>query len=205
MQPSQPPRFEFRAWSAEPFPGLLPPAGEFAEEVYLIPLGLAGRDIKIRDGALEIKELLLERDGLQLWDPAVRLEFPVPASSLERELMTRLMLNQPLARPRYGREELLDELVAARRRNIAVVPVRKRRRVMEAAGCRAEAGEVELGGGGGGRRRVFTAAAEHEDPARLRRALAELGLEGRANLDYPAALARALPLPGVPPRGAAAA
>jgi hypothetical protein len=190
MQSSQPPRYEFRAWSAEPFPGLAPPSGEFAEEVYLVPLGLAGRDIKLRGDALEIKELLLERDGLQLWDPAVRLEFPVPASSLERELVTRLMLNQPLARPRYGRRELLDELVAARHRNIAVVPVGKRRRLLEAAGCRAEAGEVQLDGG----RRAFTAAAEHEDPARLRRALAELGLEGRANLDYPAMLARALPL-----------
>jgi hypothetical protein len=190
MQPSSPPRFEFRAWSAEPFPGLAPPSDEFAEEVYLIPLGLAGRDIKVRDGALEIKEMLLERDGLQLWDPAVRLEFPVPAFSIERELMTRLMLNQPLARPRYGREELLGEIVAARHRNVAVVPVRKRRRLMEAAGCRAEAGEVEVAGG----RRVFTAAAEHEDPARLRRALSELGLQGRPNLDYPAALARALPL-----------
>jgi len=190
MQPSQPPRFEFRAWSPEPFPGLSPPQGEFAEEVYLLPLGLAGRDVKIRGDALEIKELLLERDGLQLWDPAARLEFPITAFALERELMTRLMLNQPLSRQRYDHAELLEEIIGARGRNIAVLPVRKRRRLLEAAGCRAEAGEVEVEPG----RRVFTAAAEHEDPVRLRRAVAELGLEDRPNLDYPAALARALPL-----------
>ena len=77
MQTSQT-TFRVRAW-AEAFPVLPRPESEpFTDEVYLIPLGLGGRDIKIRGGALEMKDLVLEQDGLPLWDPAVRLEFPIP-------------------------------------------------------------------------------------------------------------------------------
>jgi hypothetical protein len=187
MQPSRP-RFEYRAW-AEAFPDLPRPEGEpFADEVYLIPLGLGGRDIKIRGGALEMKDLLLEQDGLPLWQPAVRLEFPIPARLVERELLERLALNQVLRRQRYTQEELLEELAEARR-NIAVVPVQKRRRLFEVAGCRAESGEVLVAG-----RRLLTAAAEHETPDALRRAVGEMKIAKYPNLDYPAALTRLLPL-----------
>ena len=187
MQPSRP-RFEYRAW-AEAFPDLPRPESEpFTDEVYLIPLGLGGRDIKIRGGALEMKDLVLEQDGLPLWDPAVRLEFPIPTRLVERELLERLALNQVLQRQRYTQEELLEELAEARR-NIAVVPVQKRRRLLEIAGCRAESGEVLVAG-----RRLLTAAAEHETPDTLRRAVGEMKLARYPNLDYPAALTRLLPL-----------
>jgi hypothetical protein len=186
MQPSRP-RFEYRAW-AEAFPDLPRPESEpFADEVYLIPLGLGGRDIKIRGGALEMKDLLLEQDGLPLWQPAVRLEFPIPAHLVERELLERLALNQILRRRRYTQEELLEKLET--RRNIAVVPVQKRRKLFEVAGCRAESGEVLVAG-----RRLLTAAAEHESPGALRRAVAEMKLARYPNLDYPSALTRLLPL-----------
>src|SRR5690242_13210327 len=159
MRPSAPPRYEYRVWGdAVPTDLPRPAAGEpFADEVYLLPLGLLGYDIKLRGGALEIKDLLLVRDGLPLWRPAARLPFPIPTHLVERELLVRLLLNQPLRRQRYTQEELLEELAEARL-NIAVVPVQKRRRLLEVAGCRAESGEVLVAG-----KRLLTAAAEHED------------------------------------------
>ena len=186
MQPSPKPSvWERRAWAAS-FAGLSPPgeAEEWSEEAYLLPLGLGGRDIKVRGDALEMKDLLLERPDMQLWRPAARLPFPVPSASLERELIVRLALGQPLGRQRYTAEELLGELLGPRH-NVAVVTLRKRRRLFESAGCRAEVAEVEVGG-----RRTLTACAEHEDPDRLRQAAAELGLDRHPNLDYPTALAR---------------
>ena len=125
-----------------------------------------------------MKDLVLEQDGLPLWDPAVRLEFPIPTRLVERELLERLALNQVLQRQRYTQEELLEELAEARR-NIAVVPVQKRRRLLEIAGCRAESGEVLVAG-----RRLLTAAAEHETPDALRRAVGEMKLARYPNLDY---------------------
>lgn len=197
QQPSPTPVWERRAWTdaAAPFPGLSPPGGAeaWAGEAYLLPVGLGGRNIKVRAGALEIKDLLLQRADAQLWLDAARLPFPIPSATVERELILRLALNQPTSRERYTEEQLLGELLGARH-NVAVVRLRKRRRLFESAGCRAEVAEVELGDG----RRALTACAEHEDPDRLRRAVAELGLDRYPNLDYPSALARL-----VPPRRAA--
>ena len=186
MQPSPKSSvWERRAWAAS-FPGLGPPgeAEEWAEEAYLLPLGLGGRDIKIRGQALEIKDLVAQRADMQLWRNAARLPFPIPSAAVERELILRLALNQPCSRERYTADQLLGELIGPRH-NVAVVTLRKRRRLFESAGCRAEVAEVEVGG-----RRTLTACAEHEDPDRLRQAAAELGLDRHPNLDYPTALAR---------------
>jgi len=89
--PSSKPVWERRAWAAS-FPGLSPPgeAEEWAEEAYLVPLGLGGRNIKIRGDALEMKDLVVGRPDMQLWHPAARLTFPIPSASLERELQQRL-------------------------------------------------------------------------------------------------------------------
>lgn len=195
MQPSPTPVWERRAWAAS-FPGLSPPgeAEEWSEEAYLLAIGLGGRNIKVRGDALEIKDLLVQREDMQLWRDAARLTFPIPSATVERELILRLALNQPCSRERYTEDQLLGELLGPRH-NVAVVRLRKRRRLFEAAGgCRAEVAEVEVADG----RRTLTACAEHEDPDRLRRAVVELGIDRYPNLDYPSALARL-----VPPRRAA--
>lgn len=189
MRSVGPPRYEHRAWAPE-FPKLPQPQDEpWTEEIYILPLGLLGRNIKIRDGALEIKELVLERDGLQLWRPTARLEFPIPALTLERELMVLLQIGQPLRRERYGAEEIMTDIVEARR-NVVAVPLRKQRRRFEtAAGALAETVRVEAGG-----QTVMTAAAEHEEPERVLAAIEELGLDRFPNLDYPATLDRLRPI-----------
>ena len=58
--PPDTPRYEYRAW-APAFPGLPQPEGEaWSEETYLVALGLLSLNIKIRDDALEIKQLKLD-------------------------------------------------------------------------------------------------------------------------------------------------
>jgi hypothetical protein len=185
MQPDKP-RYEYRAWA--PFPELPQPEGEeWSEETYLIPLGLWSADIKIRGDALEIKDLLADRGGLQLWHPGARLAFPIPALTLERELMTRIKIGQPLRRELYGPREIIEDIVEARR-NVVAVPLRKRRRLFEFAGCRAETAEVELAG-----QRLTTAAAEHERPEPVADAAHRMGLDRFPNAAYVAALARLVP------------
>ena len=43
----------------------------------------------------------------------------------------------------------------------------------------------------------MTAAAVHTDATAVRRAIAELGLDAHANMDYPTMLGRLLPMPMV--------
>lgn len=187
MQPGSP-TYEYRAWDTA-FHDLPRPEGTFEEEIYLLPLGLSGRNLKLRGQALEIKDLLQEVDGLQLWLPAARLEFPIPAHLVERELLLRLALNQVLTRERYTREELLAEVVGARE-NVLSVPLRKRRHLYEVEGCRAEVCEIEFG-----ERRILSACAEHEDPATLRRAIGRMLLDRYPNIDVPTALANTVTRP----------
>ncbi len=184
MEAEERARFEFRAW-APAFPDLPRPDGDgWGHEIYLIPLGQLAKSIKIRDGALEIKEMVQIRDGLQLWRPSARLTFPIPTATLERELMVLIKIGQPLRRERYGVDELLED-VAGSRRNVVAVPIRKRRHLFEVEGCRAECTEVEHAG-----HRIMTAAAEHEQPARLLAAVRAMKLERFENLAYPAELSR---------------
>ena len=178
-------RFEYRAWAAT-FPELPQPEGEpWREETYLLPPHLASRNVKIRDGALEIKELVSEKDGMQSWHPAAKLEFPIAASALERELLLLLHLGIVLEREVYGPDELLADITEARH-DVVAQPVRKRRCRYEVAGCRAETAEIALAG----RRRIMSAAVEHENPERLLRAIVTMGLDRFTNLSYPTALAR---------------
>lgn len=181
------PRYEFRVWG-DSFPDLPAPGdAPWQDETYVLALGLLSVNVKLRDEALEIKELLADQSDLQLWSAAARLTFPIPALTLERELMVRLQIGEPLHRERYGPAELLDDIVAARQ-NLVAVPLRKRRHLFEFAGCRAETAEVMVAG-----RRVVTAAFEHEAPEPVRDAIARTGLTGRANLAYPAALELLVP------------
>lgn len=176
------PRYEYRAWS-ESFPALPQPEGEgWQEETYLVAPGRVDLNVKIRGSALEIKELVSQESGLHLWRPSAALEFPIPALTLERELLDLLQLGLRLHHEHYGRDELLADIVE-QRGNVFAIPLRKRRRLYEIQGCRAETAEVELDG-----RKVMTAAAEHEDATRLMAAMDEMGLDRYANLAYPAAL-----------------
>jgi hypothetical protein len=174
------PRHEYRAW-AQAFPGLPQPEGEaWSEETYLVALGLQSLNIKIRGGALEIKQLRHDPGGPQLWALSARLEFPVPALALERELISLLQIGQPLRRERYDVAAILEDIVGARR-NVVAVRLRKRRRLYEVEGCRSETTEVELPDG----TRVTTAAAEGEDGRRVLAAAGAMGLDGLPNTSYP--------------------
>jgi hypothetical protein len=170
------PRFERRAW-APAFPELPDPAAEQgAEEIYLLRPGRADFNLKLRDGRLELKELVALHDGLQQWRPTAKLEFPLPSAELGK-----LDIEPPAAPVDYPSFEALRPVLE--RAGLVVLPLCKRRRLFERAGCRAETALVEAAG-----RRLATAAVEDVDPERVRRAAVEMGLDRLPNRAYPAVL-----------------
>jgi hypothetical protein len=181
--PPDTPRYEYRAW-AQAFPQLPQPEGEpWSEETYLVVLGLVSLNIKLRQDRLEIKQLKLETEGLQLWQSSARLPLPVPALVLERELMTLLQSGQPLHREHYDAAAILVDVVEARR-NVAAISLRKRRRLLDAAGCRGEITEVEFPDGSRG----MTAAVEDGVAANAQAAVRAMRLGDLPNLPYPRVL-----------------
>jgi hypothetical protein len=170
------PRFERRAW-AESFPGLPDPsAAEATEEIYLLRPGQADYNLKLRDGRLELKELIALRDGLQQWRPMAKLEFP-----LQSEALRQIGIEPAL--PPAGYPDFAALRPWLERAGLIVLPLRKRRHLFEQAGCRAETTLIEAVD-----RRLLTAAVEDVDPEAVRRAAAEMGLDCLPNRAYPEVL-----------------
>jgi exopolyphosphatase/guanosine-5'-triphosphate,3'-diphosphate pyrophosphatase len=86
-------------------------------------------------------------------------------------------------------EELQAELTQPSR-GVRVVHVHKKRRHYTVGGCLAEMSDVIAEG-----HATRTVAIEFEDPARVRAAVREMGLDQFENLSYPRGLKRLLGVP----------
>ncbi len=148
------------------------PAGEVQEsdEIYL--LSDTGASVKVRGGRLDVKVLDRVEDGLQLWRPVVKAEFPLDddaAAEAARALGVT------------GGATTLAELQALP--GVRALEVHKRREHFTIGGAMAERSELRTPAGV-----VMTVAVESEDPAAVLAGVRELGLEGRPNVSVPETL-----------------
>ena len=187
MAPYAPARFEYRIWG-HAFPELPSPDQEpESREVYLVPPGVDGSNVKIRREALEIKRLLGVRAGLQHWLPALRCVLPLPATVIEEHLCPELgVAPPPLRRASYDLGQFLAE-VASALPGVRVVSLVKRRRPFEIAGSRAERTRVTIAD-----ITLESAAIEAERFEWAARATDELKLRRAPNIDYVTAIRRLL-------------
>jgi hypothetical protein len=187
MAPYAPARFEYRIWG-HAFPELPSPDQEpESREVYLVPPGVDGSNVKIRREALEIKRLLGVRAGLQHWLPALRCVLPLPATVIEEHLCPELgVAPPPLRRASYDLGQFLAE-VATALPGVRVVSLVKRRRPFEIAGSRAERTRVTIAD-----ITLESAAIEAERFEWAARATDELKLRRAPNIDYVTAIRRLL-------------
>ncbi len=185
-RPYAPERFEYRIWGTA-FPELpAPDAASESAELYLLPEH-DGINAKVRRNALEIKRLLGTRRGLQRWLPALRCPMPLPAAVIAQDLCPALGVPPPrLERRHYDLAQLTEEVAPALPR-VVVVPLSKRRRLLEVAGARAERTQVTVG-----TLAFESIAVEAESFKTASRAADRLNLRRAPNLDYVAALRRIL-------------
>ena len=194
------PRYEFRTFG----PDLgtvgarlreMAPLGRYREsrELYLLLPGRLDLNLKVRDDALELKRRVELDDDLELWRPAFRLAFPIPATTLREHLADLLPESATLPDTGSCDARRLLALLTAPRTGVARASLFKQRFGFDIAGCLAEVVEVLVNGA-----RLMSAAVEAEDPARVRAQRDRLGLAGTENVGYVLALERVLgrlPLP----------
>ncbi|MBY6242592.1 hypothetical protein [Methylosinus sp. Sm6] len=189
---SDAPRWEWRIFGAdlaalEARLGTPLDAPRRSDEIYLLN-SATPHSAKIRSGALEVKRLLqVDGDGLELWRPAFRAEFPLGSEHLARAAAA-LALHPPPLRAAYDQDGFFTEVVAACRA-LRPVSVRKARRRYTFRGCAAEAVRVQIGAVP-----LDSVAVESADPARLREALRALGVDARLNVNFPKGVERAVAL-----------
>jgi hypothetical protein len=187
------PRWEWRTF-AKTLPALRNAIGAIADaaapresgEIYLLNL-YGPHNAKIRNGVLDIKHLhQVNADGLELWNPAFKAQFPVTRGQLAEAFLAWGLAAPSFARESYTLEQFLAEIVAphdALRR----VDVKKTRSGFEFGGCIAEFAGVVVNGVA-----CESFCLEHENPALILAALKQLHLQLQANINYPEGLKRAL-------------
>jgi hypothetical protein len=194
------PRFEFRTF-AQTF-GLVAgkirrysvchDIGESAEQ-YLVSADVEDQNVKVRDGRLEIKRLVEQRDRLERWEPVAGEAFPVAREFLRATLFPALHLREAkLGRAQYSRNDLLDAVVWPHQ-DVWQACVCKRRFRFAIDNCATEIDELLINGAA-----ICSVAVESEDAGVVLAVIDKLGLAEYENINYPRAIRRIMGLEPLP-------
>ena len=183
------PRWEWRAFgdhfgdAESTLARLTPYQVTVSTELYL--LSAADAEVaKVRDGLLDVKQLQQRSDdGLEQWLPVRKTAFPLSPAEVG-EVLTDLRIEAPasLTRTEYSLAELLQEVVKPDPSLLALEVVKRRQRYT-VHGCTAELTDVRAG-----QASTRSIAIESEDAGLVLAAVRELGLDARANTNYPRGL-----------------
>jgi hypothetical protein len=194
------PRYEFRAF-AQSF-GLVEerlragrPSEQIRESVefYLVSAANMAHNVKIRYETLDIKELIVVRDGLEQWRPVLKAEFPLLAEMIRDRVLPLMGVEAgALGREAYTVAQLIEEVVRPHP-GLAAAQVFKRRFGFVVHGCTAEIAELLINGAA-----IRSVAVESEDLDGVREARTQLGLDAYENVNYPRAIKRVLGLAPLP-------
>ena len=165
-----------------------------SQEVYLLKRDPAcERNVKIRHGRLELKQLIDQYQGLQRWRPGGQWEFPVTPGTLDDILMSGGVLGQTAGTDtRLSLSDLL-RLVAQPAVPVHRASVHKRRFRFTLAACSAEFDQLLVNGAA-----IESIAIESVDPEAVLEVRATLRLDDFENQSYPLALSRILGIAPLP-------
>lgn len=139
---------------------------------------------KVRANKMDIKSLQqVNEDWLEQWKPIKKVDFPLPKDEMI-ELYRIFRLTPPeLKDKNYTIDEFLD--IARDDNRLMVFSVEKVRDLYDVDGCIVEYATVKVNG-----KKVKTAAAELEDPEKVKETVQKMGLWGKENINYVKALKR---------------
>src|SRR3984957_9395429 len=180
-------RFEFRIWGKHLSPfreQLAEQAGAEAPietaETHIPSRATDTANVKIRADLMDIK-LMSEQGGrLERWRPVLKSAFPLDSRTIVEQVFPHLGVPVgQITQPSYTHGELIRDLVRPHR-DLAIVEAVKVRRQFTTEKFTAEFAEVQIGGGATSE----TVEIESDDPAAVLRAIAKLGLNSHANINY---------------------
>jgi hypothetical protein len=153
------------------------------EEIYLLSRDNDSSNVKIRDGRMDIKELLGVKEGLELWVRTLKTPFPLDVSVLERKVYPALKI--PIPRPelhRYTQEQFLGEILAPDTHCVSA-KVYKKRMLYTFDECRMECAQILID-----ESPYITIGVESADVEPVLKAIKILGFSAGENVNYVRAL-----------------
>jgi len=163
-----------RMWNGKT---VLQQARKMPAETYIVSRLTDEVNVKVRDGLLDIKIKTGETpDGYEIFQPSGKFQFPVRRDELAT-ILSCLRVALLLDRDTYTIDELID--MARRHPDLCPVTVEKMRYGFTIDGVTCEYAQVYFNGA-----LVESACVESEDYEAMRRVVAGLGLDSRANVNY---------------------
>ncbi|HMD03951.1 MAG TPA: hypothetical protein VKG68_01680 [Candidatus Binatus sp.] len=180
-------RFEFRVWGNHLGPfrdrlaAIAPPSEPHeSAETYILSRATDAANLKIRAGSIDLKLMFEQVGRLERWRPVLESEFPLDSRTIVEQIFSNLGVAIPhIVQPSYTHGEFIRDLVRPHR-DLATVDVVKLRRQFISEKYTAEFAEVGIAGGATSE----TIEIESDDPAAVLRAIAKLGLNSQANINY---------------------
>ena len=156
------------------------PNREESAETYILSRATDAANLKIRAGSIDLKLMFEQVGRLERWRPVLKSEFPLDSRTIVEQIFRNLGVAIPhIAQPSYTHGEFIRDLVRPHR-DLATVDVVKLRRQFISEKYTAEFAEVGIAGGATSE----TIEIESDDPAAVLRAIAKLGLNSQANINY---------------------
>ncbi len=157
-----------------------------SDEIYILSRTNDVNNTKIRDGKMDIKTFVQEKDGLEQWNPLMKGEFPISASVLKEQVWPAFQVDIPeFDKETYTLEEFLELIDADN--NLQAVRVHKRRFGYMVNDTICEVAEVLINGA-----KVVTINSESTEIEDIKKTLKDVGLEGVENINYLQAIKRVI-------------
>jgi len=155
-----------------------------SEEIYILSKTNDVNNTKIRNGKMDIKTFVEEKEGLEQWNPLMKGEFPISKEVLENEVFTAFKVDLPeLSQDTYTTEEFLK--MVNDHKDLTSVRVKKLRFGYMVNETICEFAEVLINGA-----RVFSVNSESTEIEDILKTMKDTGMEGNENINYLQAIKR---------------
>lgn len=197
------PRFEFRTFgqdfseSSKLMKELTIPVPEkvrhrLSDEIYIVSRKNDINNTKIRDGKMDIKIYVQTIDGLEQWNPLMKIEFPISATTLENDVFPTFRVDIPkLITNKYSMSEFL-ELIKVNP-DLQGVKVNKERFGYMVNDTICEIANVEING-----TKVVSINSESTEIKKVLKTLNDVKLNNFENINYLEAIKRVIGMTNIP-------
>ena len=157
-----------------------------SEEIYILSKTNDINNTKIRNGKMDIKTFVTEKEGLEQWNPLMKGEFPISKSVLENEVFPAFKVEMPkLEKDTYTIDEFLTMVKA--HKDLSAVRVAKLRFGYMVNNTICEYAEVLINGA-----RVCSVNSESTEIEDILKTMKDTGMNEYENINYLQAIKRVI-------------
>lgn len=157
-----------------------------SEEIYILSKTNDINNTKIRNGKMDIKTFVTEKEGLEQWNPLMKGEFPISKSVLENEVFPAFKVEMPkLEKDTYTIDEFLT--IVKTHKDLAAVRIAKLRFGYMVNNTICEYAEVLINGA-----RVCSVNSESTEIEDILKTMKDTGMNEYENINYLQAIKRVI-------------